>query len=66
MAVFVSSRDALQPGWLLAHLKAIDPSQIRDMRVNLAQVRVWKSAVIITIQVCLFDNAIRYHEDMRV
>ncbi|KAF3791421.1 putative arabinosyltransferase [Nymphaea thermarum] len=37
MAVFVSSRDALQPGWLLAHLKAIDPSTLRDMRVNLAQ-----------------------------
>ncbi|CAN6443259.1 unnamed protein product [Victoria cruziana] len=37
MAVFVSAHDALQPGWLLAYLKSIDPSKIRDMRVNLAQ-----------------------------
>jgi hypothetical protein len=37
IAVFISSSDAVQPGWLLAHLKGIGRNQIREMQKNLAQ-----------------------------
>ncbi|GKV07023.1 hypothetical protein SLEP1_g18836 [Rubroshorea leprosula] len=37
IALFVSSSDAVQPGWLLTFLKGISISQIREMRRNLAQ-----------------------------
>ncbi|KAK9156550.1 hypothetical protein Scep_003124 [Stephania cephalantha] len=36
MALFVSSSDALQPGWLVAFLKSIKPERVREMRANLA------------------------------
>ncbi|KAG5555242.1 hypothetical protein RHGRI_012693 [Rhododendron griersonianum] len=38
IALFVSSSDAVQPGWLLTFLRSISPSQIREMRTNLAKV----------------------------
>ncbi|XP_030501982.2 probable arabinosyltransferase ARAD1 [Cannabis sativa] len=37
IAVFVSSGDAVQPGWLLNFLKSITRSQISEMRRNLAK-----------------------------
>ncbi|XWS65076.1 hypothetical protein CRYUN_Cryun05aG0059700 [Craigia yunnanensis] len=37
MAIFVSSTDAVQPGWLLRFLKGISSAQIREMRKNLAE-----------------------------
>ncbi|XP_058206405.1 probable arabinosyltransferase ARAD1 isoform X1 [Rhododendron vialii] len=37
IALFVSSSDAVQPGWLLTFLRSISPSQIREMRTNLAK-----------------------------
>ncbi|XP_058080092.1 probable arabinosyltransferase ARAD1 [Magnolia sinica] len=37
MALFVSSSDAIQPGWLITFLKSISPMQIKEMRVNLAK-----------------------------
>ncbi|KAJ4721043.1 Exostosin family protein [Melia azedarach] len=37
IALFVSSSDALQPGWLLKFLRAIRPAQIREMQRNLVQ-----------------------------
>ncbi|KAL5767514.1 hypothetical protein ACOSQ2_014297 [Xanthoceras sorbifolium] len=37
IALFVSSSDAVQSGWLLKFLKGVSPSQTREMRRNLAQ-----------------------------
>ncbi|KAF6163873.1 hypothetical protein GIB67_024728 [Kingdonia uniflora] len=37
IVLFVSSSDAIQPGWLMAFLKNIGPKKIREMRVNLAK-----------------------------
>ncbi|KAI3783895.1 hypothetical protein L1987_42984 [Smallanthus sonchifolius] len=37
IALFVSSSDAVQPGWLLAYLRSIKPTQIREMQDNLAK-----------------------------
>ncbi|XWS57368.1 hypothetical protein CRYUN_Cryun09bG0168700 [Craigia yunnanensis] len=37
IAIFVSSTDAVQPGWLLRFLKGISSTQIREMRKNLAE-----------------------------
>ncbi|KAG5542496.1 hypothetical protein RHGRI_022143 [Rhododendron griersonianum] len=37
IALFVSSSDAVQPGWLLTFVGSISPSQIREMRMNLAK-----------------------------
>ncbi|EOY10084.1 Exostosin family protein isoform 1 [Theobroma cacao] len=37
IAIFVSSTDAVQSGWLLRYLKGISPTQIREMRRNLAE-----------------------------
>ncbi|PIN23509.1 Acetylglucosaminyltransferase EXT1/exostosin 1 [Handroanthus impetiginosus] len=37
IAVFVSSSDALQPGWLLSFLRSISSSQIREKQINLAK-----------------------------
>ncbi|KAA3468531.1 putative arabinosyltransferase ARAD1 isoform X1 [Gossypium australe] len=37
MAVFISSTDAVQPGWILRYLKSISSTQIREMRRNLAE-----------------------------
>lgn len=37
IALFVSSSDAVQPGWLLAFLRNVSPTQIREMRDNLAK-----------------------------
>ena len=39
IAVFVSSSDAAQPGWLLNFLRSISRAQISEMRQNLAKVR---------------------------
>jgi len=38
IALFVSSSDAVQPGWLLKFLKGISLAQIRGMQRNLAKV----------------------------
>lgn len=37
MCIFVSSSDAVQPGWLLAYLRSIQPTQIKEMQDNLAK-----------------------------
>lgn len=37
IALFVSSSDAMQPGWLLTFLKSINPAQIKEMQRNLAK-----------------------------
>ncbi|XVF56578.1 hypothetical protein PTKIN_Ptkin06aG0132400 [Pterospermum kingtungense] len=37
IAIFVSSTDAVQPGWLLRFLKGISSAQIRELRRNLAE-----------------------------
>ncbi|MCL7033521.1 hypothetical protein MKW94_005702 [Papaver nudicaule] len=37
IALFVSSSDAIQPGWLVTFLKSIKPSEIKEMRVNIAK-----------------------------
>ncbi|KAL8551262.1 hypothetical protein ACS0TY_000370 [Phlomoides rotata] len=37
IAVFVSSSDAMQPGWLLSLLRSISPSQIKEKQLNLAK-----------------------------
>ncbi|GJT02624.1 probable arabinosyltransferase ARAD1 [Tanacetum coccineum] len=37
IALFVSSSDAVQPGWLLAHLRSIKSTQIKEMQDNLAK-----------------------------
>ncbi|KAK4433183.1 putative arabinosyltransferase A [Sesamum alatum] len=37
IAVFVSSSDALQPGWLLSFLRSISPTQIKERQINLAK-----------------------------
>lgn len=37
VALFVSSFDAIQPGWLLAYLRRIRPKQVEEMRSNLAK-----------------------------
>lgn len=38
IALFVSSSDAMQPGWLLKFLKGIGAAQVREMRQKLGQV----------------------------
>ncbi|PWA57878.1 exostosin family protein [Artemisia annua] len=37
IALFVSSSDAVQPGWLLAYLRSIKSTQIKEMQDNLAK-----------------------------
>ncbi|KAE8692557.1 Exostosin family protein isoform 2 [Hibiscus syriacus] len=37
IAIFVSSTDAVQPGWLLTYLKGISSNKIREMRKNLVE-----------------------------
>ncbi|KAI3499206.1 hypothetical protein L1887_34999 [Cichorium endivia] len=37
MCIFVSSSDAVQPGWVLAYLRSIQPTQIKEMQHNLAK-----------------------------
>ncbi|RVW81951.1 putative arabinosyltransferase ARAD1 [Vitis vinifera] len=37
IALFVSSSDAMQPGWLLTFLKSISPAQIKEMQRNLVK-----------------------------
>ncbi|XP_076954017.1 putative arabinosyltransferase ARAD1 [Bidens hawaiensis] len=37
IALFVSSSDAVQPGWLLAYLRSIKSTQIREMQDNLSK-----------------------------
>lgn len=37
IALFVSSSDAVQPGWLLNYLRSISSTRIREMRVYLAK-----------------------------
>lgn len=37
IVVFVSSSDAVQPGWLLRYLRSISHAHIREMQKNLAQ-----------------------------
>lgn len=38
IALFVSSNDALKPGWLLKYLKDIQPAHIKELQQNLAKV----------------------------
>ncbi|ONK61669.1 uncharacterized protein A4U43_C08F32350 [Asparagus officinalis] len=35
IALFVSSGDAIQPGWLIEFLKSIDSRRIKEMQANL-------------------------------
>lgn len=37
IALFVSSSDALTPGWLLSYLKSISSSRIKDMQANISK-----------------------------
>ncbi|XP_071732141.1 probable arabinosyltransferase ARAD1 [Rutidosis leptorrhynchoides] len=37
ISLFVSSSDAVQPGWLLAYLRSIKPTQIKEMQDHLAK-----------------------------
>ncbi|KAL7106688.1 hypothetical protein ACP275_06G009700 [Erythranthe tilingii] len=37
IAVFVSSSDAVQPGWLVSFLRSISPTQIREKQMNLVK-----------------------------
>ncbi|KAG6714662.1 hypothetical protein I3842_05G213200 [Carya illinoinensis] len=37
IALFVSSSDAVQPGWLLTFLKTVSPAHIREMQQNVAK-----------------------------
>ncbi|XP_065853525.1 probable arabinosyltransferase ARAD1 [Euphorbia lathyris] len=37
IALFVSSSDAVRPGWLLKFLKGINPDQVREMQSNLVK-----------------------------
>lgn len=37
VALFVSSVDAIQPGWLIDHLRRISPKEVEQMRSNLAK-----------------------------
>ena len=37
MALFVSSNNALKPGWLLTFLKGVSPTHVKDMQQNLAK-----------------------------
>ncbi|KAG4979287.1 hypothetical protein JHK82_032536 [Glycine max] len=37
IAVFISSNDAVKPGWLLKYLKGIRPAHIKEMQQNLAK-----------------------------
>ncbi|XP_052198688.1 probable arabinosyltransferase ARAD1 [Diospyros lotus] len=37
IALFVSSSDAVQPGWLLRFLRSVSPSQIKEMQLRLAK-----------------------------
>ena len=46
IAIFVSSTDAVQPGWLLRFLKGISSTQIREMRRNLAEVFTCKVYIL--------------------
>lgn len=38
IAVFISSIDAVKPGWLLKYLKGIRPAHIKAMQQNLVKV----------------------------
>jgi len=38
IALFISSNDAVKPGWLLKYLKGIRPAHIKEMQQNLAKV----------------------------
>lgn len=37
IALFISSNDAVKPGWLLKYLKGITPAHIKEMQQNLAK-----------------------------
>uniref|UniRef100_A0A1D1XPK1 Putative glucuronoxylan glucuronosyltransferase F8H n=1 Tax=Anthurium amnicola TaxID=1678845 RepID=A0A1D1XPK1_9ARAE len=37
IALFVSSSDAMQPGWLITFLKGIDSGKIKEMQMNLSK-----------------------------
>ncbi|KAJ0243677.1 Exostosin domain-containing protein [Hirschfeldia incana] len=37
VAVIVSSNDAIQPGWLVNHLRSLTPSQVKQFQSSLAQ-----------------------------
>ena len=38
IVLFVSSSDAVKPGWLLKFLKGISPARVKEMQQNLAKV----------------------------
>lgn len=38
IALFVSSSDAVQPGWLVKYLRGIDTKRIREIQSNLVKV----------------------------
>ncbi|KAK6926168.1 Exostosin, GT47 domain [Dillenia turbinata] len=37
MVLFVSTSDAVQPGWLLNFLRSVSPAQIKELQLNLAK-----------------------------
>ncbi|KAI9085165.1 hypothetical protein K1719_032876 [Acacia pycnantha] len=43
IALFVSSNDAVKPGWLLKFLRGISPAVIKEMQQNIAKVWDFKS-----------------------
>lgn len=53
IAIFVSSTDAVQSGWLLSFLKGISSTQIREMRRNLVEVCDCKICILICCRVVL-------------
>lgn len=57
IALFVSSNDAVQPGWFVKYLRRIDGKRIREMQYNLVKVATlsnsyctytWKHSVLMT------------------
>jgi hypothetical protein len=40
IALFVSSSDAVQPGWLVKYLRGIDAKMIKEMQSNIVKVSI--------------------------
>lgn len=61
IALFVSSSDAVQPGWLLTYLRNISPAQIEEMRQNLAKVcgcNIVVNVIILMLLFCILSNVV--------
>lgn len=59
IVLFVSSTDAMQPGWLLTFLKSISPAQIKAMQRNLGKVynfaNLQDSTYFTAIHLCIWS-----------